>query len=256
MLLGDPTEDQLSDLTPVEVKLDYNAYTNAKNYYESRKKNYQKEVRTKEASEQVLKIAEKEAVKDLEKRKNQRQGNAVSTRKPYWFEKFYWFISSQNYLVISGRDSHQNEIIVKKYMRAGDLYMHSDYGGAASTVVKNPSKEPVPRLSLEEAAIFTVCRSKAWDTKIISGAWWVYNDQVSKSAPTGEFLPTGSFMIRGKKNFVYPNKMEMGITLLYRIGQDCVARHLKDQAELGEIAKLDSQKSEIEVAHEEKLNNE
>jgi predicted ribosome quality control (RQC) complex YloA/Tae2 family protein len=25
-------------------------------------------------------------------------------------------------------------------MRAGDLYMHSDYGGAASTIIKGPPK--------------------------------------------------------------------------------------------------------------------
>ena len=28
--------------------------------------------------------------------------------------------------------------------------------------------------------------------------------QVSKAAPTGEFLPTGSFMIRGRKNYLPP----------------------------------------------------
>jgi predicted ribosome quality control (RQC) complex YloA/Tae2 family protein len=104
----------------------------------------------------------------------------------FWFEKFYWFVTSEGYLVISGRDSHQNELLVKRYMKSGDLYMHSDYGGAASTIIKRHEKGiPVPRNSLEEAGIFTVCRSKAWDTKIISSAWWVYDDQVSKSAPTG-----------------------------------------------------------------------
>ena len=29
------------------------------------------------------------------------------TRKPFWFEKFFWFISSENYLVLSGRDAQQ-----------------------------------------------------------------------------------------------------------------------------------------------------
>lgn len=38
-------------------------------------------------------------------------------RKPAWFERFHWFISSENYLVISGRDAQQNELIVKKYFR-------------------------------------------------------------------------------------------------------------------------------------------
>ena len=35
------------------------------------------------------------------------------------FEKFLWFISSENYLVIAGRDQQQNEMIVKRYLRAG-----------------------------------------------------------------------------------------------------------------------------------------
>lgn len=51
ILLGDPSsEEQLFELLPVEINIDYNAYTNATLYYESKKKNYQKELRTKEAS--------------------------------------------------------------------------------------------------------------------------------------------------------------------------------------------------------------
>ena len=33
-------------------------------------------------------------------------------------------------------------------------------------------------------------------------AWWVHPSQVSKTPQAGEFLTTGSFVIRGKKNFV------------------------------------------------------
>lgn len=29
-------------------------------------------------------------------------------RKVYWFEKFDWFISSENYLVLAGRNAQQN----------------------------------------------------------------------------------------------------------------------------------------------------
>lgn len=35
------------------------------------------------------------------------------------FEKFLWFISSENYLIIGGRDQQQNEIIVKRYLTTG-----------------------------------------------------------------------------------------------------------------------------------------
>lgn len=40
--------------------------------------------------------------------------------------------------------------------------------------------------------------------------------QVSKTAPTGEFLPTGSFMIRGKKNFLPPQPLIMGFGLMFK----------------------------------------
>jgi len=40
---------------------------------------------------------------------------------PHRFEKFFWFISSENYLVIGGRDQQQNELIVKKYLDEGRL---------------------------------------------------------------------------------------------------------------------------------------
>lgn len=58
-------------------------------------------------------------------------------RKTYWFEKFNWFITSENYLVLSGRDAQQNEVVVKKYLRPGDIYVHADLHGASSCVVRN-----------------------------------------------------------------------------------------------------------------------
>lgn len=42
---------------------------------------------------------------------------AAIARKPHWFERFHWFISSENYLVVSGRDAQQNELLVKRYMK-------------------------------------------------------------------------------------------------------------------------------------------
>ena len=49
VLLSDPTSEEpdLAPLTPVELQVDYNAYTNATHYYGSRKKQQQKEARTR-----------------------------------------------------------------------------------------------------------------------------------------------------------------------------------------------------------------
>lgn len=67
-------------------------------------------------------------------------------------------------------------MIVKKYMRKGDLYLHADYHGSASTIIKNHIKDhPVPSLTIEEASIAAICRSKAWESKIIASCWWVYD---------------------------------------------------------------------------------
>ena len=60
-------------------------------------------------------------------------------RKAFWFEKFFWFITSENYLVLGGRDAQQNELLVKRYLRKGDAYVHADIHGASTCVVRNPS---------------------------------------------------------------------------------------------------------------------
>ena len=71
--------------------------------------------------------------------------------------------------------------------------------------------------------------SGAWETKIVPSAWWVYGEQVSKSAPTGEYLPTGSFMIRGRKNFLPPTQLVLGFGFLFRLTEESLARHLNER---------------------------
>lgn len=70
--------------------------------------------------------------------------------------------------------------------------------------------------------------SIAWDSKIIASAWWVHHDQVSKSAPTGEYLTTGSFMIRGKKNYLTQSQLIMGLGIMFRLEESSIERH-KDE---------------------------
>lgn len=166
ILLSDPEHEDLSaDLTPVQINFTISAFQNAKLYYENKKKNFVKEKKTIEASHQALKIAEKNALQEINK--NKERTDVLNARKTYWFEKFYWFISSENYLVLSGRDGQQNEILVKKYMQKGDVYLHADYHGSASTIIKNPNRnEEISKITLEEAAVYAAARSKAWENKV------------------------------------------------------------------------------------------
>lgn len=113
--------------------------------------------------------------------------NVSKARKAYWFEKFLWFISSENYLVIAGRDRQQNELLVRRYLKKDDIYVHADLHGASSVIIKNISSAEIPPKTLHEAGHMAVIYSGAWDAKFTTQAWWVYSHQVSKSAPTGAF---------------------------------------------------------------------
>jgi hypothetical protein len=45
-------------------------------------------------------------------------------------------------------------------------------------------------------------------------AYWVNPDQVKKSAPSGQFLPKGSFTIEGKKNFVNIPSLRLAVGII------------------------------------------
>jgi hypothetical protein len=120
----------------------------------------------------------------------------------------------------------------------GDIYVHADIHGAASVVIKNKKAvgssgncelNPVPPSTLSQAGCMSICNSKAWDAKVVTSAWWVFHDQVSKTAPSGEYLPTGSFMVRGRKNFLPHNQLVYGFGLMFKLHDDCVVHHVDDR---------------------------
>jgi predicted ribosome quality control (RQC) complex YloA/Tae2 family protein len=123
--------------TKIDIDIGLTAFANAKSYYDMKKKFTDKYNKTIESSEKAIKAAEKKTTQT--KQKKQVKADIHLMRKRFWFEKFNWFISSENYLVISGRDAQQNEQIVKRYMKKGDIYVHADIHGAASCVIKNPT---------------------------------------------------------------------------------------------------------------------
>eukprot|EP00742_Colponemidia_sp_Colp-10_P006806 GILJ01007293.1.p1 GENE.GILJ01007293.1~~GILJ01007293.1.p1 ORF type:complete len:963 (-),score=268.38 GILJ01007293.1:280-3018(-) len=226
--LAEGSEDDMTQpMNRVDVEISLSAHANAEKYYETKKKSAVKAQKTVEQAAQALKVAEKKARQEV--KQEQIRFGIQRLRKVYWFEKFNWFISSENYLVISGRDAQQNEQLVKKHLNKGDIYVHADLNGASSVVIQNPSGAPVSPATLEEAGAMAVCRSAAWDAKVVTSAWWVFDHQVSKTAPTGEYLVTGSFMIRGRKNFLPPTKLEMGFAILFRIDESSLVNHLNER---------------------------
>uniref|UniRef100_M4B7J3 Ribosome quality control complex subunit 2 n=1 Tax=Hyaloperonospora arabidopsidis (strain Emoy2) TaxID=559515 RepID=M4B7J3_HYAAE len=232
---GDGTGEEDKQAHIIWIDLSLSALANAREIYAKKKKAGAKAIKATEATDKAIALAEKNTLKTLEKQQTKR--NVIyQRRKTLWFEKFHWFLTNEKYLVVAGKDAHQNEQLVKRYLRKGDVYVHADLHGAATCIVRNraiaKNREtqefpPIAVATLEQAGCMSVCRSNAWSSQVIAGAYWVHADQVSKAAPAGEYLTTGSFMVRGKKNYIQPSRLEMGLAILFRIDESCVSQHTR-----------------------------
>lgn len=214
----------------VDIDLALSPWSNARQYYDQKKVAAVKEQKTLQSSEKALKSTEKKISTDLKKGLKQEKQVLRPVRQQLWFEKFIFFISSENYLVLGGRDAQQNEILYNKYLKRGDVYVHADLQGAASVIIKNSHgrpDDPIPPSTLSQAGTLAVSTSSAWESKAVMAAWWVNAEQVSKTSPSGEYLATGSFSIRGQKNFLPPAQLILGFGTMFRVSEKSKARHLR-----------------------------
>jgi len=185
-------------------------YTRAKR---AARKMHGLEMSMREVNEK-LKVLEKEAEITIEK-------FPTLTRKPErpWYEKFFWFKSSEGYLVLAGRDATTNEQLIKRYTEPHDIVLHADVHGAPFVVIKTEGRMPGED-SIKEAAEAAVSRSKAWASGIGSGdAYWVKPEQLSSSAPPGEYLAKGMFMVSGSRNYLKGVELRLAVGAVEKEGQ-------------------------------------
>ena len=176
----------------------------AEKYYNKGKKAKRKIGGVTEAIENTRKeIARLESKKEVAIEELREKQKPKIKRELKWYEKIRWFVSRDGYLVIGGRDANSNEMVVKKYSKNSDVYFHCDIHGAPSTIVQNIGDDEIPESTLYDAACFASSYSSAWNEGFSSyDSYWVNLDQVSKTPQTGEYLSKGSFVIRGRKNFI------------------------------------------------------
>ena len=188
-----------------EIKINFRKTVaeNAETAYDHNKKLRSKlngaEKSIKKTKEQI------ESVKKIKKAEEKIEKPDVKKERIFWFERFRWFISGDGNIIVGGKDAKSNELVVKKYLKEGDRYAHADIQGAPSIIVKSNGikNEPlgISNETLEEACIFAASYSKAWKQFAEAQAYWVLPEQVSKTAQSGEFVPRGGFIIRGKRNY-------------------------------------------------------
>lgn len=125
-----------------------------------------------------------------------------------WYEKFRWFVSSDDFLVVAGKDAKSNEQLIRRHMKPKDLVFHTDITGSPFVLVKNPDGKQIPESTINEAAEFCASYSKAWKIGMsIADVYHVNPDKVKKEGG----LPTGSFMIYGKRNWIRRISLEVTI---------------------------------------------
>lgn len=198
--LIDPRSGRISvtvSNTILELDASKQAAANASEYYERAKEFEGKAKRAGEALEETKRKLQATATQVVRERVEEKQ----TLVRRFWYERFRWFKSSEECLVVGGRDSSQNDMLIKKYMEPSDIIVHADVHGAPFVIIKS-EQNPIGEPTLEEAAQFAVSYSSAWRGGLGGAdAYWVKPDQVSKSAPSGEYIGKGAFMIRGEKNF-------------------------------------------------------
>jgi len=193
----------------IEIDFKKKLEQNAEQFFSLSKKAKKKLSGLKEATIHM----EKEIEKEKQKRALQEKPAIARKRKREWFEKFRWFFTSENLLMIGGRDAKTNDWIVKKFLEENDLYFHAEILGAPHCVLKTKKNE-APESSKREAAAFAVIFSRAWQNKtLLADSYWVLPSQVSKKAPTGEAIGKGAFMIYGERHFEKKIALECGIGL-------------------------------------------
>jgi len=183
----------------------------ANEYFQKAKKSRKKADKAREIVLQFkkklaqLEKKHKVAEENLEKAEEKKRTAPVE-----WYEKFRWFISSEGFLCIGGRDATSNEIVIKKHTDKDDIVFHTEAPGSPFFVIKTEGKKPSD-ITKQEVADAAVSFSKAWKLGLVAEqAYAVSPDQVSKTAQSGEYMQKGAFMIRGKRIY-YQGKVTVAV---------------------------------------------
>ncbi len=230
----------------IEIDFTKTAQDNADSYYKKSKKLLTK----KEGAEK--------AVKELKTRLAKAEKDAVASEKPRkvlitvqkeWYEKFHWFFTSNNMLVIAGRDAHQNEMLNSKHFEDSDLFFHANIFGAPVTILKN-GRDSNSEIR-QEVAQFAASYSSAWKEGLHAvDVYAMKREQVSKSTGKGS-LGTGSFLLSGERDWY--RSVRLSLVMFVKEGKLCTVPYvtfekIKDSAgkhaviEIGNDKKSDTAK--------------
>lgn len=202
-----------------EIEIDFtkDVETNAARYYEKSKQARKKMGGAKEAAKETRmetkKLEEKLKEEETPEVKPKKTKKGKKKRRKKWFEKFKWFVSSEGFLVVAGRNAKQNEKLLKKKTEDDEWVFHADIPGAAFVVIKNEKDKKITEITMKEAAEFAAANSKAWARGLGTvDIFSVKRKQLSK--PEGS-LPKGAFVVSGER--IWYRKLELKLSIGVKI---------------------------------------
>lgn len=201
----------------IEIDLNKSVDENAGVYFDLAKKNKKKLEGAKAALKETQEKLEHLQKQDHLFQEEETKKREKKQRKKEWYQKFHWFISSEGFLCIGGKDATSNEVVVKKHLEKEDLVLHTDIAGSPFFIIKNGQQ--AGEKTIEEAAQAVAAYSRAWKLGHVAvDVFYVKPEQVSKEARAGESLAKGSFMIYGRTSYLHPT-VEYAIGVIDNAGE-------------------------------------
>ena len=230
----------------IRLCIDKTVHDNAAHYYDKTKEMREKAKGLETAIAETKKEIEK-ARKEEGKQAERKKESVKIKREKEWYEKFHWFYTSGNRLVIGGKNAKQNDLVFARHMDDTDLFFHADIQGGTVVILKdgtNANEE-----AKKEAAQFAASFSNAWKNGNASvDVYAVQKNQLSKHA-TGGYVPTGAFAITGSREWFRKTQLGVRIGLIdfvvvvpqctkTKIKREEIIAPLSSGKEKGELAKI------------------
>lgn len=125
------------------------------------------------------------------------------TKSKKWYERYYWFFSSNDLLVFAGKNLRNNRTIFKRYCRKEDLVLSSEAENSPFVVIKTQNVNPIPAETIYEAAELVVNYSDVWKNKVENFPVFYFKPE--------QVVVSEKVEINGEKKFIEKIKPRLAI---------------------------------------------
>ena len=202
----------------IRIDLGLSAYANASKYFTVKKTSADKQKKVEKNVEKAMKNIEQRIDKQLKQKLKESHSVLKRARSPYFFEKHFWFYSSEGFLVLMGRSPLETDQIYSKYIEDDDIYMCSSFD--TQVWIKNPNRTEVPPNTLMQAGVFCMAASEAWSKKVSSSPQWCFAKNITKFDHTNKgVLDPGLYRIKKESEMSHlpPAQLVMGFGFLWKV---------------------------------------